>query len=94
MIRVDVLGGLRVHKNDDELTGWGSKRQRSAVLVYLAVEQETTREKRMREFRALPNLKDEPSVDPRVEWLYDRIAELDKAGVPATRIAKKMGIRN
>lgn len=50
------------------------------VAFYTAINwsrKETTREKRMREFRALPDLNDETSMDPRVEWLYDRIAELE-----------------
>jgi DNA-binding SARP family transcriptional activator/tRNA A-37 threonylcarbamoyl transferase component Bud32 len=43
MIRVEALGGLRVLKDGEELQSLHAKRLRAAVLVYIAVERETSR---------------------------------------------------
>jgi DNA-binding SARP family transcriptional activator/predicted Ser/Thr protein kinase len=45
MIRLEVLGGLRVFQNGEELPALPSKPQRCALLVYLAVEGEATRDR-------------------------------------------------
>jgi RNA polymerase sigma-70 factor (ECF subfamily) len=52
------------------------------VALYTAINwsrKEKSHEKRIRELRTqpLPNLQDQPHADPRVEWLYERIAELE-----------------
>lgn len=44
MIRVEALGGLRVYKDGEELRSLPAKPLRAALLVYLAVERESTRE--------------------------------------------------
>ena len=45
MIRLEVLGGLRVFRNDEEIRSLPAQPQRAAMLVYLGAEREATRER-------------------------------------------------
>ena len=44
MIHVETLGGLRVSRDGERIRGFSARRQRAALLVYLAVEREASRD--------------------------------------------------